>query len=72
MLGAGPSGVRGGPIPAPSLENSGLAIIDSDLTTVGGEDGAGRRTSKLFTLRQGKLAAYYFRAIVLLAKKLVF
>ena len=33
---------------------SGLAIIDSELTTVGGLDRAGRHTNKLFTLRQGK------------------
>ena len=38
--------------------NSGLAIIDSELTTVGGRDGAGR-TNKLFTLRQGKWVEVY-------------
>ena len=38
--------------------NSGLAIIDSELTTVGGWDGAGR-TNRLFTLRQGKWVEVY-------------
>ena len=38
---------------------SGLAIIDSELTTVGGEDRAGRCTNKLFTLRQGKWVEMY-------------
>ena len=40
-------------------ENSGLAIIDSELTTVGGGVGAGRLTDKLFTLRQGKWVEVY-------------
>ena len=39
--------------------DSGLAIIDSELTTVGGVDGDGRRTNKLFTLRQGKWVEVY-------------
>ena len=39
--------------------DSGLAIIDSELTTVGGEDGAGRTTNRLFTLRQGKWVEVY-------------
>ena len=38
--------------------NSGLAIIDSELTTVGGWDIAGR-TNELFTLRQGKWVEVY-------------
>ena len=38
--------------------NSGLAIIDSELTTVGGRDIAGR-TNKLITLRQGKWVEVY-------------
>ena len=38
---------------------SGLAIIDSELTTVGGLDRAGRRTNRLFTLRQGKWVELY-------------
>ena len=46
-------------LPSCPYENSGLAIIDSDLTTVGGEDGAGCRTNKLFTLRQGKWVEMY-------------
>ena len=37
---------------------SGLAIIDSELTTVGGEDEADR-TNRLFTLRQGKWVEEY-------------
>ena len=40
-------------------KNSGLAIIDSELTTVGGRDGADRRTNRLFTLRQGKWVEMY-------------
>ena len=39
--------------------DSGLAIIDSELTTVGGWDGADRRTNELFTLRQGKWVEVY-------------
>ena len=38
--------------------NSGLAIIDSELTTVGGEDGRSY-TNKLFTLRQRKWIEKY-------------
>ena len=38
--------------------DSGLAIIDSELTTVGGADGVGH-TNKLFTLRQGKWVEVY-------------
>ena len=41
-------------LPSCPYRNSGLAIIDSELTTVGGLDRAGRITNKLFTLRQGK------------------
>ena len=39
--------------------DSGLAIIDSELTTVGGRDGAGHRSNRLFTLRQGKWVEVY-------------
>ena len=47
-------------LPSCPYENSGLAIIDSELTTVGGWDGAGRScTNKLFTLRQGKWVEVY-------------
>ena len=46
-------------LPSCPYMNSGLAIIDSELTTVGGVDGAGRRTNKLFTLRQGKWVEVY-------------
>ena len=46
-------------LPSCPYENSGLAIIDSELTTVGGRDGAGRCTNRLFTLRQGKLVEVY-------------
>ena len=45
-------------LPLCPYENSGLAIIDSELTTVGGWDGAGR-TNKLFTLQQGKWVEVY-------------
>ena len=44
-------------LPSCPYENSGLAI-DSELTTVGGWDGAGR-TNRLFTLRQGKWVELY-------------
>ena len=39
--------------------NSGLVIIDSELTTVGGFDDIYRRTNKLFTLQQGKWVEKY-------------
>ena len=45
-------------LPSCPYEDSGLAIIDSELTTVGGADGVGR-TNKLFTLRQGKWFEVY-------------
>ena len=45
-------------LPSCPCRNSGLAIIDSELTTVGGEDGPGR-TNGLFTLRQGKWVEVY-------------
>ena len=41
-------------LPSCPYPNSGLAIIDSELTTVGGGVGAGHCTNKLFTLRHGK------------------
>ena len=40
-------------LPSCPCRDSGLAIIDSELTTVGGRDEGGR-TNRLFTLRQGK------------------
>ena len=58
-------------LPSCPNRNSALAIIDSELTTVGGLDGGGRRTSnrlftlragrtnRLFTLRQGKWVILY-------------
>ena len=46
-------------LPSCPYKDSGLAIIDSELTTVGGRDGAGRTTNKLFTLRQGKWVEVY-------------
>ena len=45
-------------LPSCPYKDSGLAIIDSELTTVGGWDRAGR-TNKLFTLRQGKWFEVY-------------
>ena len=45
-------------LPLCPYEDSGLAIIDSELTTVGGVDRAGR-TNRLFTLRQGKWVEVY-------------
>ena len=46
-------------LPSCPYEDSGLAIIDSELTTVGGWDRAGHHTNKLFTLRQGKWVEVY-------------
>ena len=46
-------------LPLCPYKNSGLAIIDSELTTVGGMDRADRRTNKLLTLRQGKWVEVY-------------
>ena len=45
-------------LPSCPYKESGLAIIDSELTTVGGLVGAGH-TNKLFTLRQGKWVEEY-------------
>ena len=45
-------------LPSCPCNSSGLAIIDSELTTVGGGDRAGH-TNKLFTLRQGKWVEVY-------------
>ena len=39
-------------------DDSGLVIIDGELTAVGGRDGS-RYTNKLFTLRQGQWVEYY-------------
>ena len=41
-------------LPTCPYRDSGLAVIDSELTTVGGRDDRYRPTNKLFTLRQGK------------------
>ena len=46
-------------LPSCPYKDSGLAIIDSELTTVGGEDEAGRPTNKLFTLRQREWVEVY-------------
>ena len=46
-------------LPSCPYYNSGLAIIDSELTTVGGKDRARRVTNQLFTLRQGKWVEVY-------------
>ena len=45
-------------LPSRPYVDSGLAIIDSELTTVGGADGPDR-TNRLFTLRQGKWVEVY-------------
>ena len=39
--------------------DSGLVIIDGELTAVGGEDGSRRTTNKLFTLQQGRWVEHY-------------
>ena len=46
-------------LPPCPYRDSGLAIIDSELTTVGGWDGRYRTTNKLFTLRQRKWVEKY-------------
>ena len=46
-------------LPPCPYRNSGLAIIDSKVTTVGGWDGRYLRTNKLFTLQRGKWAEKY-------------
>ena len=46
-------------LPPCPYSNSGLAIIDSELTTVGGEDGRYRPANKLFTLRERKWVEKY-------------
>ena len=46
-------------LPLCPYSNSGLAIIDSELTTVGGEDDKSCSTNKLFTLRQRKWVEKY-------------
>ena len=46
-------------LPSCPYMNSGLAIIDSELTTVGGDNRADRVTNRLFTLRQGKWVEVY-------------
>ena len=46
-------------LPSCPYRDSGLAIIDSELTTVGGWDRAGRIMNKLFTLRQRKWVEVY-------------
>ena len=44
-------------LPPSPYRNSGLVIIDGELTVVGGWDG--RFTKKLFTLRQGQWVEHY-------------
>ena len=46
-------------LPPCPYRNSGLAIIDSELTTVGGQDEKHRCTNKLFTLQQRKWVEKY-------------
>ena len=46
-------------LPPCPCRDSGLAIIDSELTTVGGWDNRSHRTNKLFTLRQRKWVKKY-------------
>ena len=45
-------------LPPSPYHNSGLVIIDGELTAVGGQDGS-RYTNKLFTLRQGQWVEHY-------------
>ena len=46
-------------LPSCPCRDSGLAIIDSELTTVGGGVRADRRTNRLFMLQQGKWVEVY-------------
>ena len=46
-------------LPSCPYKDSCLAITDSELTSVGGEDRGGHPTNKLFTLRQGKWVKVY-------------
>ena len=46
-------------LPPCPYRNSGLVIIDSELTTVGGRDDKSHPTNKLFTLTQGKWVEKY-------------
>ena len=47
-------------LPSSPYHNSGLVVIDGELTSVGGNDGSRfTRTNKLFTLRQGQWAEHY-------------
>ena len=46
-------------LPACPHGNSGLVVIDRELTAVGGEDGSHRSTNKLYTLRQRKWVEKY-------------
>ena len=46
-------------LPPSPYRDSGLVIIDGELTAVGGEDGSRYNTNKLFTLRQGQWVEHY-------------
>ena len=46
-------------LPSCPYRNSGLVIIDRELTAVGGHDDGSRYTNKLYTLRQGKWVEKY-------------
>ena len=46
-------------LPRSPYHNSGLVIIDRELTAVGGNDGSYRPTNKVFTLRQGRWVEHY-------------
>jgi hypothetical protein len=46
-------------LPSCPYQNSGLVIIDKELTAVGGFDGSRRYTNKLYTLRQRKWVEKY-------------
>ena len=46
-------------LPACPHQNSGLVVIDRELTAVGGGDGSYRRTNKLYKLRQRKWVEKY-------------
>ena len=46
-------------LPACPYRNSGLVVMDRELTAVGGQDGSHRSTNKLYTLRQRKWVEKY-------------
>ena len=53
------STAKWGQLPPSPYCDSGLVVIDGELTAVGGLDGSHHRTNKLFTLQQGQYVEHY-------------